>query len=205
MAIIVSCGTLRADIERLISSGELPVDTVLFTDICLKERPRELERQLREKLQEAKQQDEAIVVVYGTGCFLDATNPSRTIDSILEEAGSEIRRVKEHICIDMLLSKDEQAALEGGLKAYWLMPAWIDNRDDVFFEWDIGKRNQTFPQNDIALMLDTQGRFAEMMDAEPEKILEFSDWMGLALDARDADLERFQALLTALLDTSARE
>jgi len=41
---------------------------------------------------------------------------------------------------------------------------------------DAAKANETFPQNDKAVLLDTVGIFDEYSQNFPEKILEFSDW-----------------------------
>ena len=72
--------------------------------------------------------------------------------------------------------------------------------DDVFEEWDLGKRNQTFPQNDMAVIVDSRGFYETLLEKDPEKILEFSDWMGIPLDARAITLDRFQGLLLASLE-----
>lgn len=109
------------------AEGRLAGCSLLFTDICLKERPKELERQLREKMEEAKQ-------------------------------------------------------------------------DEVFREWDLGKRNETFPQNDMALVLDARGFFASLLEESPETILEFSDWMGLALDVREIGRERLAELISRCVE-----
>ncbi len=198
--VIVSCGTFRRDLEALQAEGKLPQCTLLFTDICLKERPKELERQLTAALEEAGGTGGKAVVVYGTGCFSDSADFSRSIDSILEAAGIEFRRVKEHSCVEMFASEEDKERLAEGLKVYWLMPAWVEDREDVYREWDPGKRNETFPQNDMALVLDSRGFFANLLDESPESILEFSDWMGLPMDAREVDRERFLALVTRCID-----
>ncbi len=197
---IVSCGTLRQDLEALQAEGELAGCRLLFTDICLKERPKELEHQLIEKIEEAEQSAAQVVVVYGTGCFSDSSDFSRGIDSILEDTGVAFRRVKEHSCVDMMASEEQKERLAEGQKVYWLMPAWIEARDEVFREWDVGKRNETFPQNDMALVLDARGFFAALLEESPETILEFSDWMGLALDAREIDRKRLLELISRCIE-----
>jgi hypothetical protein len=196
---IVSCGSMRPDIRALLDEG-LEVDKVFFTDICLKERSRELERQLKERLQEAAEVADHVLVVYGNGCFVDISDPSRTIDSLIEEAGIPHERIHEHSCIEMMLSDSDKEKLAGGLKIYWMMPAWLEERDNAYFEWDLGKRNQTFPANDIALMVDAHGYFNRLMEEAPETLLDFSDWMGIPLDARDIELTRFGRLLKEALD-----
>jgi hypothetical protein len=194
---IISCGTLREDLERLREEGMLEGVSLVFTERCLKERPWELEKQLVGEIENAKENGGKILVVYGNACFYDNANPERDVDRLIGETGVDYDRIREHSCIEMMLSPEEKEELGGGQKAYWLMPAWLENRDDVYFEWDLGKRNQTFPQNDMALMVDSRGYFMRLMEENPEMILEFSDWMGLALDARDISLDRFRELLLA--------
>ncbi len=201
---IISCGTMREDLERLQLEGLLGGVKLMFTDRCLKERPWELEKQLTRAIGESREEDGKLLVVYGDACFYDNSNPERDIDRLIAETGAEYARIREHSCIEMMLSPEDKEALGGGQKAYWLMPAWMENRDDVYFEWDAGKRNQTFPQNDVALLVDSRGFFMSLMEEDPEAILEFSDWMGLALDARDITLDRFRGLVAAAL-ASLRE
>jgi hypothetical protein len=197
---IVSCGTMREDLESLRSEGLLDGIKVVFNEVCLKGRPRELERQLKEAIDNASKESDRILVVYGDGCFIDTVNPERDIDRMIGEMGVNYVRVGEHSCIEMMISEADKERLSQGQKVYWLMPAWIENRDKVFHEWDIGKRNETFPKNDTALVLDSRGYFACLMEEDPEKILEFSDWMGLPMDAREIDLERFKGLLLACVN-----
>lgn len=191
---IVSCGSMRRDIEAL-RADWLNIDDVFFTDICLKERSRELERQLKDKLAEAGRIADRVLVIYGNACFMDTADPARTVDSIIEESGIPFERIREHSCIEMMLSESDKEKLSDGLHVYWMMPAWLEERDNVYFEWDLGKRNQTFPSNDTALMLDAHGFFNRLMEERPEEILDFSDWMGIPLDFIEIDLDRYAGLL----------
>jgi hypothetical protein len=192
---IVSCGTLREDLEALRDEGALEGAKLVFTGRCLKERPWELAKQLTAELEGAREAGGKVLVVYGDACFYDSSDPERDVDRLIGETLDGCERIREHSCIEMMLSPADKESLGGGLKVYWLMPAWMDDRDDVYFQWDLGKCNQTFPQNDTALMVDSRGYFARLMEESPEAILEFSDWMGLALDARDITLDRFRELL----------
>ena len=193
---IVSCGTMRNALERLKDEGLLDGIDLVFTDVCLKERPWELERQLKEKLHEAGNRSDTLLVVYGNRCFYDSVNPERDVDKLLhEEPSARCDRIKEHSCVEMMVSEGCKADVSKGKKVYWIMPPWIENRDDVYYEWDLGKRNQTFPQNDVAMVLDSSGFFNDLMENDPEKILEFSDWMGVPMDAVEITLDRFRDLL----------
>ena len=197
---IVSCGSFREDLERLQAEGLLEGIEVLYTEPCLKERPRKLQELLKERLEEAKGRADRILVIYGDGCFIDTSDFSRGIDSIVEEAGVANERIRKHSCIEMMLSEEDKEGLAEGMKVYWMMPAWVEHKDEVFEEWDLGKRNQTFPQNDIALVVDSRDFYNQLMEEDPEKILDFSDWMGIPLDARAITLDRFKGLLMASLE-----
>ena len=197
---IVSCESFREDLESLQAEGILEGIEVLYTNPCLKERPRKLEELLKERLEEAKGSADSVLVIYGDGCFVDTSDFSRSIDDLIEDAGCEYDRIREHSCIEMMLSEEDKEELSGGMKVYWMMPAWVEYKDDVFEEWDLGKRNQTFPQNDMAVVLDSRGFYENLLEKDPEKILEFSDWMGIPLDARAITLDRFKQLLAASLE-----
>jgi len=197
---IVSCGSFKEDVESLQAEGLLEGMEVLYTEPCLKERPRKLEELLRQRIEEAKDGADKILVIYGDGCFIDTSDFSRSIDSLVEDTGCVHGRIREHSCIEMMLSEEEKENLSDGLKVYWMMPAWVEHKDEVFEEWDLGKRNQTFPQNDTAIVVDSRGFFERLLEEDPEKILEFSDWMGIPLDARAITLDRFKALLLANLE-----
>jgi hypothetical protein len=198
---IVSCGSFKEDLESLQAEGLL----VLYTEPCLKERPRKLEKLLRERIEEAKGGADRILVIYGDGCFIDTSDFSRSIDSLIKDTGCVYERIREHSCIEMMLSEEDKEQLSEGMKVYWMMPAWVEHKDDVFEEWDLGKRNQTFPQNDMAIVVDSRGFYDKLLEEDPEKILEFSDWMGIPLDARAITLDRFKDLLLASLERLREE
>jgi hypothetical protein len=44
-------------------------------------------------------------------------------------------------------------------------------------------------------MLDAIGYYDKVMENEPEKILEFSDWMGIPIEPHRTNLHRLRALL----------
>ncbi len=198
--VIVSCGSFREILDSLRAEGLLEGIDIFYTEPCLKERPRKLEQLLTERIEEARKSSDRIMVIYGDGCFVDTSDFSRSIDSIVDGTGCRYERIRQHSCIEMLLSEEEKEKLAEGMKVYWMMPAWVEYKDEVFEEWDLGKRNQTFPQNDMALIADTRGFYDKLMEEDPEKILDFSDWMGIPLDARPVTLDRFKGLLLASLE-----
>ena len=54
-------------------------------------------------------------------------------------------------------------------------------------------------------MLDGVGYFDGVMEKDPEKILEFSDWMGIPLESRPVSLSRLHGLLTNEMDELGRK
>jgi hypothetical protein len=44
-------------------------------------------------------------------------------------------------------------------------------------------------------MLDAVGYYDEVMENNPEKILEFSDWMGISIEPYRISLDRLKSLL----------
>lgn len=191
---IVACGTLRRELYFLRDNGFLDADKILFTTPGLHEHLDELERQLRKLVATAKKYSKKIIMVYGSKCYLDPMNPL-DIDTIIEDIGGDIRRVNATTCIDMLADTDERARAAGGKNICWLPLGWVEYQKIVFKDWDAGLANETFPKNDKALMLDAIGAFEEYSTNSPEKILEFSDWMGIELEPYRITLDRFKNLL----------
>ena len=50
-------------------------------------------------------------------------------------------------------------------------------------------------------MLDAVGYFDRVMEDNPEKILEFSDWMGIPIEPHRVSLDRFKGLLIAEVES----
>ena len=191
---IVACGTLRRELYFLRDSGFLDADKILFTTPGLHEHLDELERQLKKQLETAKKYSKKIIVVYGSKCYLDPMNPL-DIDTIIEDIGGDIRRVNATTCIDMLADEKERDKVADGKKIYWLPLGWVEYQKIVFKDWDAGLANETFPKHDKALILDALEAFEEYSINSPEKILEFSDWMGIDLEPYKITLDRFKDLL----------
>ena len=193
---IVSCGTVRREIEQLKEEGFLDADRLFFTTPGLHELPKELENQLVRQVLKAKSLSGKVIVLYGDRCFVDSSDYYRGIDTVLAEQGDGIVRVRAHNCIDMLASGDEREAMADGREAYWLVPGWIEFRKYVFLEWDTGKANETFPANDLAILLDPLGYYERLAMENPEEILEFSDWMGISIEPRAISLDHLKGLLS---------
>ena len=194
---IVSCGTLKSELEHLKNTHFLDADKILFTAPGLHEKQTELERQLSRQLEKARTYSQEVIVVYGERCYLDPVDPTRDIDRLLLEKGPVISRVQARSCIDMLASAKERERIRNGRKVYWLTPGWIKYWKTIFSNWDVGLSNETFPGNDTATVLDAVDEFNEISEKSPEKILEFSDWMKLGIEPYKVSLDRLKNLLLA--------
>ena len=197
---IVACGTVNLEINLMIQNGYLDAARVLYTKPGRHEIPRELEEQLIRQITNAKKYASKIIVVYGGKfCYVNVDNLYRKIDTIIgeqEEPGVEIARIRASHCIDMLASAEDREGIAAGRDVYWLTPGWMEYRRFVYQDWDKGLANENFPKHaGGAVMLDAVGYFDRVMEKEPEKILEFSDWMGIPLESHKVSLNRFQSLL----------
>ena len=193
---ILSCGTLRPELDYLKGEGFLDADRVLYTAPGLHETPLELEKQLTRQLVNAKKHSQEIIVVYGSRCFVDSVNPLRSIDDLIRGQAERAHRIQAANCIDMLADATQRESISSGKKVYWLSPGWLLYWKQIFREWDIGLANETFPQNDMALVLDGLGVFDEYSQNAPERILEFSDWMKIPIASAKVSLLRLRRLLS---------
>jgi hypothetical protein len=198
--IIIACGTLKMEIDQLVKDGKINPYKVLYTIPGLHQNPHELEKQLLLKIDTAADYGyDAIVIYGGKYCFIDSGNIKRTLDTVIEEReNKEIRvtRIKANHCIDMIADEKERQDISGGEDVYWLTPGWMKYRELVYKGWDKGLANENFPKHSGgAIMLDAVGYYASLMKDSPEKILEFSDWMGIPIYSYKITLDRFQKLI----------
>ena len=193
---IVSCGTLREELNYLKGTGFLNADNILYTTPGLHEIPSELEKQLKKQIDNAKRYSQNIIVVYGDRCFIDTNAPSRNIDTLIRETGAKAKRLAAKNCIDMLAGIDERKKISNGERIYWLSFGWLQYWKVIFKDWDQGKANETFPQHDRAILLDPIDIFEKYSSNSPEKVLEFADWMHLNIEPYKISLERFKNILS---------
>jgi len=197
---IVSCGTLAPELNHLKKEGFLDAKQIVYTTPGRHEVLKELESQLIQKINTAKEHCQKIIVVYGGKfCYVNVDNPYRTIDTIMREQGTaiSISRINATHCMDMLASESQREQISGGQKVWWLTPGWIIYRNYVFQDWDKGKANENFPQHTGgAVLLDGTGFWDKYCQEHPEKILEFSDWMGIEIRPHEITLDRLKNLLT---------
>jgi len=197
--VIVACGTLALELNYLKKQGFLDARKILYTTPGRHEVLKELESQLIEKINLAKQHSKKIIIVYGGKfCYVNVDDPYTTMDTMIreQETGSTISRINATHCMDMLASESQRDEISEGRKTWWLTPGWIVYRNYVFQDWDKGKANENFPQHTGgAVLLDAIGFWERYSEEHPEKILEFSDWMGIEIKPHKITLDRLKRLL----------
>lgn len=199
---IVSCGTLSIELNYLKNEGFLDTDHLFFTTPGLHEDIRELERQLIQRINQAKQKVDKVLVVYGGKfCYVNADEPLRTMRKVIEEQGSGVVKIEATHCMDMIASEEERERIAqevaGDEKVWWMVPGWIKFRHKVFKGWDKGLANENFPRHTGgAIVLDGIGYVDKYMAEKLEEFLEYSDWMGIPIQGYSVTLDRFKSLLS---------
>ena len=143
----------------------------------------------------AKENSERVIVVYGAKCFVDVSDPVRDVDALVREQGPGVSRVDASNCVDMLADAQARESIGGGKKIYWLTPGWVKNWRFIFKHWDAAKANETFPQNEKAVLLDGVGFFENYLQEKPDETLAFADWMRIPIEPHTVSLDRLKALL----------
>ncbi|MGD8725099.1 MAG: DUF1638 domain-containing protein, partial [Desulfobacterales bacterium] len=142
-----------------------------------------------------------VIVVYGGKfCYVNPDEPTRTMQTIIEAQGPKVTRIQATHCIDALAADAERhkiaQQLASGEKVWWMTPGWIKFRYHVFKDWDKGLANENFPRHTGgAIVLDGIGFVEDYMAEKPEEFLEYSDWMGIPIQAYPIALDRFKSLL----------
>lgn len=199
---IVSCGTMSLEINHLKKEGFLDSPHIFFTTPGLHQDVPELERQLVRRIAKARERTDKVIVVYGGKfCYVNMDEPTRRMQTIIEEHGTGIARIQATHCMDMLASEDERRQIAdemaGGEPVWWMTPGWVKFRKDVFKGWDKGLANENFPKHTGgAIVLDGIGYLDSYMAERPEDFLEYADWMGIPLMPYPITLDRFKSLLT---------
>jgi hypothetical protein len=199
---IVSCGTLTLELNHLRSEGFLDTQHLFYTTPGLHEDIPELEHQLLDRIALARKKAGNVLVVYGGKfCYVNADNPTRTMQQVIAEQGPDVARIDATHCMDMIASEGEReqiaAEVAGGEKVWWMTPGWIKFRHKVFKGWDKGLANENFPRHSGgAVVLDGIGYMDRYMEENPEDFLEYSDWMGIPIIPYPVSLDRFKRLLT---------
>ncbi len=198
---IVACGTLSPELNYLKKNGFLDTERLFYTTPGLHEAPRELEKQLVERVKKAKENADKVIVVYGGKfCYVNADEPTRTMKTIIQEQGENVTKVQMTHCLDAMASEEEREKIAreiaGGEKVWWMTPGWIKFRHQVFKGWDKGLANENFPRHTGgAIVLDGIGFMDQYMAENPEEFLEYADWMGIPIQPYTITLDRFKSLL----------
>lgn len=204
---IVGCGTMSPELNVLQADGFLDTTHIFYTTPGLHQDIPELERQLVNFINKAKQTVQNVIVVYGGKyCYVNADNPTRTMQTIISEQGLNVARTQASHCMGMLASEKEmervRQEMAGGEPVWFMTPGWIKYRTKVFKGWDKGIANENFPRHTGgAIVLDGIGFMDRYMEEKPEEFLDYCDWMGIPMQACPITLDRFKGLLTAQLKT----
>ncbi len=200
---IVSCGTLSMELMHLKTEGFLDTEHLLFSTPGLHQDIQELEHQLVANIEKGKAVAGRVLVVYGGKfCYVNADEPTRTMQQVIAEQGPAVARIEATHCMDMIASEAERekiaAEIAGGEKVWWMTPGWVKFRKLVFKGWDKGLANENFPRHTGgAIVLDAIGYLDRYMAEKPEEFLEYCDWMGIPMQAYPVTLDRFKSLLEA--------
>ncbi|MGB3211377.1 MAG: DUF1638 domain-containing protein [Desulforhopalus sp.] len=198
---IVSCGTMKMELQYLQEDGFLNSPQIYYTVPGLHQNIQELEQQLVKQIRRAKEQYSKIIVVYGGKfCYVNIDQPMRQMQNIIDEQGEGVVRIQATHCMDMLAGEAELNAIStevaGGEPAWWMTPGWVKYRSKVFDGWDQGRANENFPRHTGgAIVLDGIGFLDNYMAEHPEKLLNYADWMGIPLIDYPISLDRFKRLL----------
>ena len=128
-----------------------------------------------------------------------------SVQKIIDEQGPNVTRVDATHCMDMLANEEQREKIAhemaGGEKVCWMTPGWVKFRHYVFKGWDKGLANQNFPRHTGgAIVLDAVGYIDRYMAERPEEFLEYSDWMGIPIQAYPVTLDRLRSLLIEQAD-----
>jgi hypothetical protein len=204
---IVACGTISLELNYLKDQGQLDSPQILYTTPGLHQDIPELERQLVNKIIKAKEKTEKVVVIYGGKfCYVNPDNPTRLMQTIIQEQGSGVARINATHCMDMIAGEDERNRIAkevaGGEPVWWMTPGWIKFRKEVFKGWDKALANENFPRHTGgAVILDGIGYMDRYMEERPEDFLAYSDWMGISIIPYPVTLDRFRSLLNEAAET----
>ena len=199
---IVSCGTMQMELEALRKEGFLDTDHLFFTPPGLHQDVVKLEERLIASINKAKKKADKIIVVYGGKfCYVNADEPTRTMQQIIEAQGPQVARINATHCMDMVADASElkriAEELVGGEPVWWMTPGWVKFKNQVFKGWDKALANENFPRHTGgAIVLDGIGFMDQYMETDPEAFLDYCDWMGIPMQAYPVTLDRFKSLLS---------
>jgi len=199
---IVSCGTMQMELDALKKEGFLDTDHLFFTPPGLHQDVVKLEERLIITIDKARKKADKIIVVYGGKfCYVNADDPTRTMQEIIEAQGPQVARINATHCMDMVADASElkriAEELVGDEPVWWMTPGWVKFKSQVFKGWDKALANENFPRHTGgAIVLDGIGFMDQYMETDPEAFLDYCDWMGIPMQAYPVTLDRFKSLLS---------
>jgi hypothetical protein len=208
---IISCGMLRPEISYLVETGFLNPKQMVFAPPGLHALPHKLEEHLLKRIARVQGTcpPDKTIVAYGKKCHVDADDPLKRVDSILQGAGQGLVRVQGDYGYDMLADYEERQRISGGRQdnTLWFTLGWLIHWKLVYqryFGWDRADANANFPgYYDRIIVLDGLGLADAYMAEHAEEVLDLFDWTGLEVEFHPITLDRFKGLLQdALLATA---
>jgi len=199
---IVSCGTMQMELDALKKEGFLDTEHLFFTPPGLHQDVVKLEERLIATIDKARKTADKIIVVYGGKfCYVNADDPTRTMQEIIEAQGPQVARINATHCMDMVADASELKRIAGELAGdepvWWMTPGWVKFKHQVFKGWDKALANENFPRHTGgAIVLDGIGFMDQYMETDPESFLDYCDWMGIPMQAYPVTLDRFKSLLS---------
>jgi len=157
------------ELNHLCEQGFLDPKQVLYNTPGLHQDVAELERQLSRKIEKAKALSDKVLVVYGGKfCYVNVDEPTRLMQTIIQEQGNGVTRIEATHCMDMIASEEEReqiaSEIAGDEAVWWMTPGWIKIRNQVFNGWDQGMANENFPRHSGgAVVLDGIGYLDKYM------------------------------------------
>jgi hypothetical protein len=161
--LIISCESLKKEIDELLRTGSLDID-VVFLDVSLHMDFENLRQRLEEELSKHAEEDRKIVVVYGDFC-----HPK--MKEIIERYG--VVKVDAVNCLDCLLGgKGKLYEMDPKHSCFYLSPGWMK-----FFELmhnpDKRVMRRMFQNLKGLILIESLG------ELDPQKVEEFAEVTGL--------------------------
>ncbi|WGM89603.1 MAG: DUF1638 domain-containing protein [Candidatus Bathyarchaeota archaeon] len=189
--LLLSCGILREEIEKLINENKLDVDAV-FLDAGLHAVYSELEKAVTNALEEhSKHAKRDIVVIYGDMCHPRLKKIVKNYDNTV--------KVDSLNCIDCLFGGHKKL-LDDDPKCshFYLSPGWMPSKlkkNKYFkeiFDWNLKDIKEQFKHLDGLIIVDSLGN----LDKLESDIKEFSYNSGLEVKKqKSVGLDRLKSVI----------
>ena len=160
--LLISCGILRKEIEKLIEEKRLDVEAVVFLDAGLHVIYAELEKALTSALEKhSEDAPNGIIVVYGDMCH-------HGIKRIIKQYPNTVK-VDALNCIDCLLGGHQKLlAADPDGSHFYLSPGWMPSnlkKSKHFrgiFDWNIEDIKEQFEHLSGVIIIDSLGNVNEL-------------------------------------------